>query len=392
MNKKQLLIIFLVVFIDLLGFGMVIPILPYYAKTFGASGVEVGWLMMSYSAMQFLFSPFWGRLSDKIGRRPVLLICLAGIGSSMVVLAMASSFMWLLVARVLAGFFGANISAASAYIADITTPENRAKGMGLIGAAFGAGFLFGPALGGILSQWGYDKAPLFAAGLSVINLIFAFKSLVEPALSERERASHRNRFNREMWLQIISTPQTGLAILLFFIVTLGIAQMETTFALFLLSRFGLDAFHAGLILALMGLIMVGIQGGGIGKLAKKFGERKLILYGAVLMMLALGGAGLSRTIPLFVLFSAVQAAGYGITSPSLMSLVSRYAPVGQQGATMGVYQSAGSLGRILGPLCAGFLFDVFSPSTPFFVASGLFVIVFLFGSLKGSAWSSDATC
>ena len=149
MNKKQLLIIFLVVFIDLLGFGMVIPILPYYAKTFGASGVEVGWLMMSYSAMQFLFSPFWGRLSDKIGRRPVLLICLAGIGSSMVVLAMASSFMWLLVARVLAGFFGANISAASAYIADITTPENRAKGMGLIGAAFGAGFLFGPALGGV---------------------------------------------------------------------------------------------------------------------------------------------------------------------------------------------------------------------------------------------------
>src|SRR3989338_6845379 len=173
MNKKPLLTIFLVVFIDLVGFGMIIPILPYYAVSFQASATTLGWLMMSYSAMQFVFSPFWGRLSDRIGRLPVLLACIAGIGVSMVLLGMAKSLIWLFAARILAGFFGANISAASAYIADVTKPSERAKGMGLIGAAFGLGFLFGPVLGGLLSKWGYGTAAYVAAGLSFGNLIFA---------------------------------------------------------------------------------------------------------------------------------------------------------------------------------------------------------------------------
>src|SRR5262245_16201796 len=184
MKKSPLLIIFLVVFVDLVGFGIVIPILPYYAKSFGASATTLGILMMCYSGMQFLFSPFWGRLSDRIGRRPVILTSILGIGLSMVVLGFARSLAWLFAGRLMAGFFGANISAASAYIADVTPPEKRAKGMGLIGAAFGLGFLFGPALGGVLSRWGYGTAALVAAAISLFNFLFASLRLEEPRLSE----------------------------------------------------------------------------------------------------------------------------------------------------------------------------------------------------------------
>src|SRR3990167_3392392 len=237
MKKSPLLIIFLVIFIDLVGFGMVIPILPYYAKSFGASATILGILMMSYSVMQFLFAPFWGQISDRVGRRPILLMSILGIGLSMILVGFAQSLLWLFVGRILAGIFGANISTAAAYIADVTTPEERAKGMGLIGAAFGLGFLFGPALGGLLSHWGYGTAAYVAAGLSFGNFIFAYLKLEEPPLAAEVRQKHRNHFNKNFYLQTLSNPKTGLVVLMFFLVTFGFAQLETTFALFLLSRF-----------------------------------------------------------------------------------------------------------------------------------------------------------
>src|ERR1700722_13367098 len=174
MRKGSLLTIFLVVFIDLVGFGIVIPILPYYAQQYGASAWALGWLMTSYSLMQFLVSPLWGRLSDRIGRRPVLMISILGTAISMVMLGFAPSLLWLFTARTFAGICAANISTAYAYIADVTTDENRAKGMGMIGAAFGLGFIFGPAIGGILSRYGYSAPMFFGAGLAVINLVFAY--------------------------------------------------------------------------------------------------------------------------------------------------------------------------------------------------------------------------
>ncbi|MBX7148978.1 MFS transporter [bacterium] len=377
MNKKPLLTIFLVVFIDLLGFGLVIPILPYYAKTFGASAMTVGLLMASYSGMQLLFSPFWGSLSDRIGRKPVLLTSIAGLGVAMVILASAQSLAWFFVARLLGGFFGANIAAASAYIADITPPEERTKGMGLIGAAFGMGFLLGPALGGILSQWGYNKAPLLAACLSGVNLLFAIFTLKEPNLTAQERQAHRNRFSLDIITKTLGRPQTGLVIVIFFLVTLGMAQLETSFALFALAKFNLDAFHAGLILALMGFMSALIQGGGIGKLSKKLGETKLITAGSLIMTSGLLAATLAGIVPLFVVAICIFGIGYAVSNPSLYGLVSKNAPQGMQGATMGVYQSAGSLGRILGPLFAGFLFDHWGKEYPFILAAFFFVVVFL---------------
>lgn len=386
MKKSPLFTIFLVVFLDLLGFGIVIPILPYFAEQYGGGGLEVGLLMMSYSAMQFVFSPFWGRLSDHYGRRPIILLCILGLGFSMLLFGMADSMAMLFASRLLGGFFGANISAASAYIADVTPPEKRAKGMGMIGAAFGLGFLFGPAIGGLLSKWSFGAAGYFAAGLSLINFIFAFMVLKEPKLSDKERQAHRRRAGKEFWIKTFSKPQTALAILLFFLATLGMAQLETSFALYLLQKFNLQAFHAGLILTFFGFIMAGIQGGAIGKLAKKFGEVKLIVAGSLLGAIGLIGSAYMPVLSLFVVFLTIHAIGYAVTNPSLMSLTSQYAEEGAQGGTLGVYQSAGSLGRILGPLFAGILFDYWGVDKPFLVAGFIFAFIFILALWKGKVW------
>ncbi len=386
MKNKPLLAIFLVVFIDLIGFGMVVPILPYYAKQLGASPSTLGWLMMCYSGMQFLFSPFWGKLSDRIGRRPVLLTCILGLATSMIFLGMAKSLAGLFAARLLTGFFGANISTAAAYIADITKPEERSKGMGMIGAAFGLGFLFGPAFGGLLSKWGYGTSGFVAGTLSALNFFFALAVIKEPNLSEEEREEHRHRPSGNAILATLKEPRTGLLVIVFFIVTLGMAQLETTFGLFLLDRFNLDAKHAGFILAFIALMMAFVQGGGIGKLVAKYGEVKLIMLGTIAMTMAMIGSGLSGAIWIFIIFCSLQGLGYGITNPTLQGLMSKMSSKKTQGATMGVYQSAGSLGRVIGPISAGYLFEHAGPAFPFYVASILFGISFVIITIKNSVW------
>lgn len=371
MKNKSLLSIFIVVFLDLLGFGIVIPILPYYATTYQASGLTLGVLMMCYSGMQFLFSPVWGRLSDRYGRRPIILLCIVGMGFSMLLLGWAPNLFWLFVARIFAGFFGANISAASAYIADVTTPEERTKGMGLLGAAFGLGFLFGPALGGLVSKWGYGTVGYVACGLSLINFIFAFLYLHDAPLSEEDRAKRRHHLSFQAVRSVFSDKQTIIPITLFFLVTLSMAQIETVFGLYLLNKFGLDAFHAGGILALSALVMILVQGGGIGKLSRKFGENRLIVVGSFLMFAGIAGVGFGNTIVLFIMFMLLHTLGYALTNPSLSSLTSKNTPEHLQGLSLGVYHAAGSLGRIVGPLIAGVTFDMLGLSMPFAVAAGV---------------------
>lgn len=405
MTRSPLPSLFLVVFIDLLGFGLIVPILPYYAQSLGASGMELGLLMMCYSGMQFFFSPVWGRLSDRLGRKKILMICLGGIGCSMLILAGARSLTWLFIGRLLAGMFGANISVANAYVADVTSPENRAKGMGVIGAAFGLGFVMGPPLGGLLASPAvaelvnkglsalglpsinpYGLPALGALLLVVVNLAFAVHQLVEPALSETERLSHRNRLKRSLVKEVMGNPRTAYPVILFFLATSGMAEIETTFALFLKGRFGWDALQAGLLLALMGLVMAGLQGGGIGKLAKRFGETKLLLAGLVLVTLALAGVILSLNPGLLVASLILHGLGYGLINPSLLSLTSRSAKEGLQGGTMGVYQSAGSLARIVGPLIAGALIDIAGLTAPFVVAALFFALAGLLLFSKQKLW------
>ncbi len=375
MNSYSLLTLFLVVFFDLVGFGIVIPILPYYAQKFGGTAFELGWLMTSYSLMQFLFAPVWGRISDRIGRRPVLLISILGSTLSMLILGFAPSLKWLFWGRIFAGICGANISTAFAYISDITTEENRAKGMGIVGAGFGLGFIFGPAIGGLLSPYGYSVPMFFAAGLSFLNLVFATFKLKEPLLPEEMRRAHRNkRFDQK----VLSHPKTRLAVFTFFVVTLAVTQLEVCFALYLNSKFSYDAKKAGILLALMGLVMAAIQGGLIGRLVKKWGELRLVYFGTGLCSFALFVFAGATQISVLVTALFFLALGHGMLHPCLSSLASLGAPKNLKGSTMGVFQSAGSLSRILGPPIAGWFYDHWGRESPFFAGAILLALCFCY--------------
>lgn len=382
-SRSPLLIIFLVVFVDLVGFGIVIPILPYYAKAYGASATALGWLMTSYSAMQFFFAPVWGRLSDRHGRRPILVTTILGQAASMMLLGFAPSLAWLFIGRTLAGVCGANISTASAYIADVTSEAQRARGMGLIGAAFGLGFIFGPAIGGVLSRWGYDIPMFAAAGLAFANALFAVFRLPEPPLSPEVRAQHRaRRFDREALRESLGDSRTRGAILLFGLFTIAGTQMEVVFALFIQARHGYDAQHAGWLLALMGTVMVLVQGGLIGPLSRRCGEVRLVILGGAAMSMALLTMAESRHLGPLVAALVALALGMGVSSPSLSSLASRGARPERRGATLGIYQSAGSLARVVGPPVAGWTYDALGIQVPFISAAALALLA----TLGALAW------
>lgn len=376
MKRSRLLVIFLVVFFDLLAFGIVIPILPYYSKTFGANAFALGWLMAIFSIGQFLFAPIWGGLSDRVGRRPVLLFTILGGASCMVATALAGDFWILFLARLLAGIFGANISTAAAYIADITPPAERAKGMGIIGAGYGLGFIFGPALGGLFSVYGYHIPILIAAALGFANFLFAF-FVLEESVSDTKPQSTGKKFTLAALRLAFSHNSTAIPIGLFFLSTLAFTQLEVVFGLFVLAKFGFSAQDAGWLLAGMGVVSAALQGGMIGRLAKRFGEKGLLPAGFLFFSLSLAGAAFAPTVPAFSLFLIGIAIGNGLVNPSLSSLVSKGAPDDKRGGIMGIYQSAGSLARIVGPPVAGFMFDRIDHGSPILFSSGLMAIALL---------------
>lgn len=379
MKRSPLLVIFFVVFFDLMAFGIVIPILPYYSKTFGANAFALGWLMAIYSVAQFIFSPVWGSLSDKFGRRPVLLFTTLGVASCMVATALAGSFWILFLARLLAGVFGANISTAAAYITDVTSKEERAKGMGIIGAGYGLGFIFGPAIGGLLSVYGFSVPILAAAALGFCNFLFAF-FVLEESLKPGLKAA--KKFSVEGLRLAFAHNSTAIPIGLFFLSTLAFTQLEVVFGLFVLERFGFEARDAGWLLAGMGLVSAFFQGGLIGRLAKRYGEKNLLPVGFLFFFVCLAGSAFSPTVAIFTLFLFGVAVGLGLVNPSLSSLVSKGAPDDNRGGVMGIFQSAGSLARIVGPPVAGLLFDRISIYSPLLFSSGLMALALL-GSLAG---------
>jgi MFS transporter, DHA1 family, tetracycline resistance protein len=368
-------ILFFTVFIHLLGFGIIIPLLPYYAERFGASGLTVGLLTTSFSLAQFLFAPLWGRLSDRIGRRPVLLGSLILTGVSYLVFAVATSLPMLFVSRIFAGIAGATLSTAQAYIADTTTPENRTRGMGLIGAAFGMGFIFGPAMGGVLSRWGFSVPAYAAAGLAAAAFLFALVRLPESLPpEEREAARHRVRAS---FRDALSRPVVGTVLGLFFIATLCFSGMEAVLALFCERFFGWGPHHIGYLFAYVGVVAAVLQAGIVGALAKRFGERALIRAGLALMGAAFIVAGLVPPVGLFLVMMGMIAVGSGLITPSLSSLVSVATPADEQGRILGVYQSLGSLGRAVGPFLVGLLYDVVSPGAPLWAAGTVLVLASL---------------
>ncbi|MDO8494692.1 MAG: MFS transporter [Deltaproteobacteria bacterium] len=366
-NRQSLFVLFSVVVIDLIGFGVIIPILPFYAESYGANATILGLLLSAHAAMQLLFSPCWGRLSDKIGRKPVLLITIAGTALALALLGWASSLAWLFAARLLGGFFGANISVATAYVTDITTEENRTRGMGLIGAAFGIGFVLGPALGGFLAPHGYHTPMYVAACLAVLNFIYAAVILREPSRHEE----HPEVIPNTHVLRDRVVRKLCLINLLF---TIAMTQLEATFAFFMMDRFHYDARAVAYLLVMVATVMALVQGGAIRPLAKSFGEKKLVLGGALLVVASFVSVPQIYSVPLLLIPLLVYAVGRSIAQPSLLSLVSRGGHPRRTGAVMGTYQSSASLARIVGPAAAGLLYDQ-ANAFPFYFASFLLLII-----------------
>lgn len=349
--------IFLTCFIDILGFGIVIPVLPLYAEHFGATAFQIGWLVGIFSLAQFFFSPVWGRISDRVGRKPVLLIGLVGTVVGYLLMGSAKTVAALFVARLIAGISGANISAAQAYLADISAQEHRAKAMGLLGAAFGLGFVFGPALGGWAGATFNYAAPMYiAAGLAAVNVISVIFVLPE---SHHPGAAPGKREKLFPALFAHVEKRTFLwSVASYFLVIVGFSIMTSLFALLLNHRFGLDAKQTGYILGGVGIIGVIIQGGLIGRLVRRFGETRLALAGSVFMSAGLAWLALSASVPAMFAATILVGIGNSLLMPTLSALASRSAEAAWQGRALGVMQSGGSLARWFGPLIAGTLLSI----------------------------------
>ena len=357
-------VLFLTVFIHLLGFGILLPLLPYYAETYGANGMTVGLLNTSFSLMQFVFAPIWGRLSDRVGRRPIIIGSLVVTAGSYLLFAMATSLPILFFSRMLAGIAGGVIPTTQAYIADTTTPAERTKGMGMIGAAFGLGFIFGPAIGGILSRHGYAVPAFVACGLSLLAGVLAVFVLPESLPTAKRAAAIAMRRAAPTLVHALRRPTVGLVLMLFFLGTLAFSMLEGTFALIGEHSYRLGPREIGYFFAFVGVVSAIMQAGIVGMLAKRFGERALIVAGFGLMTI---GLGLSGTLPVFGLLVAlmgVVSMGSGLTTPSLAGLISVSSTAEEQGGILGVYQSLGSLARAAGPFLGGVAFDRLGHGSP----------------------------
>lgn len=385
-----LIIIFVTVFIDLIGFGMVIPILPFYAETspFNATPFEIGLLFSIYSWMQFVFSPILGRLSDKYGRRPVLFISLLGSAVGYFVIGFANTLFLVFLGRIIGGITGANISTAQAYVADVTTKENRAKGMGLFGATFGLGFILGPAIAGILSKYGVQVPFYFAAALSLVNSIALYFFLPESLkLGAYDEPVERKNRLLEL-IESLKEKKFGMLNLVYFLLVTSFSVMTYAFVLFTAHRYGYDAEKNGYLFAYVGLVSFIGQGFLFGRLVKLLGETRLTAIGCALMVFSLSvfpylgpeSGGLTALLVACALLSI----GNAFASPSLTSLVSKITAENKQGSSLGIMQSGASLARAIGPMIGGVLLnnaingiDDFTITRTFWTASAIMSIAFL---------------
>lgn len=395
--------LFTCIFIDLLGFGLIVPLLTFMALRLDASPVEVTLMIASYSLMQLFAAPLWGRASDRFGRKPVLLISFAATTTAFLMLAFAQSFWVLVAARALAGALSGDLSAAPAYVADITTPERRARGMGLLGAAFALSFIVGASFGGYLSELNvaamlfdetatgpdYFFPPLLSAGLSMSAFFFALFFLPEShkikSKSERaaaEGAARKAAAGRSLEDRIIASlktlhyPNLFLVTVILFLVGFVFAHMESTMALWADFAFGWSAQEVGYLFAFAGVIAVIFQAGLLGILTRLFGEARLIVFSAVLlgggMALVPGATGLIQIL----VAVACLAAGFGLGNPSIQSLITKLSRPEIAGVALGMGQAASSLARVIGPLWAGFLFQQIGPDWPYIAGACFMALVF----------------
>lgn len=374
-KRRAMATVLLTVVLDLVGFGIVIPLMPFLAEELHATPEQATWLMACFSIAQFVFAPLWGQLSDRIGRRPVLVVSVGLTAVFLGLFASARTLSMLFLFRILHGAATANISTAQACMADLSGPQDRARAMGMIGASFGIGFTIGPFIGGYFA--GHDITTPFwiATGLSALNFVLALAVLPETRFAQADPSqSGHSRVSLTAALTTLQDPKVGLCVLLFFIQVFAFAMMESTFTLFAEHQHGLKPKDVGTLFGLIGIVGMVVQGGMIRPLVARFGERPLVILGLVLLSISLillplaplGGA-------MYAVFSLI-ATGQGIANPSLNALISKSAGANEQGRVLGSAQSMGALARVLGPIAGGALFQRVSFSMPFWVAAGVLAV------------------
>lgn len=399
-NRTPLTLIFLTVFIDLLGFGILIPILPTFATVeLHLDETSIGFIVAVYSLLQFIFNPIFGRLSDKYGRRPLIIVSLFLNAVGYIVFAFTHSFIMLTASRVIAGIGGSSIGVAQAYIADVTTKENRSKGMGMIGAAFGLGFVFGPLIGGFLSGFGYAVTGYGSAFFSFSACLLTLFFLPESHLRKEEfNKPVRARFaarrvdsfpNGSPWdgkrkildikslRAVFDNPASALMIALFFVLTFSMANIYGTFSLLGYKIYHFSNLQNGYMYGILGLFSAIVQGGLINRLEKFIGQKKLITLGSILMMAGLALLPYGVNFFGLVLVVIILAFGTGILQPTILSLLSVVTPDSEQGITLGVNQSLSSLARVFGPFWGGFSFEFLGYQWPFLTGAAFTAIVVL---------------
>lgn len=370
----MLVTVWLTLFLDLAGFGIILPVLPYYAESFGASPSTVALLATVFSAAQFVMSPVLGRLSDRVGRRPVMLGSIAVAVAAMILLALATHLWMVFAARIVSGMGKANVSTANAYVADRVPPEERARYMGIMGSAIGSGFVVGPAIGGLLSTPDWPQLPfVVAAALSATNWLMAFVWLPESRAAEPRTQGPLFPF-RPSELRRVAGTQVGWLVLLAFLYYTAFSAMESTLALSVEVRFGWTARQTGILFTGIGVVVVVVQGVLVGRAVRRFGEKATLILGFALLALALFVAGATGKWQVLSAAALAMAAGNGLSLPSLNALVSRNSPPAEQGYNLGLSQSGAALARMLGPVAAGPLFERLGPGVPMIFGAGAVAI------------------
>ena len=382
---RPLLIIFLTIFVNLVGFGIIIPLLPFYAQTFGASPLTIGLLFAIFSLCQLLAAPALGDLSDRYGRRPVLVFSLAGTVVSFVMLALAHSVTMLFLARIVDGLSGGNISTARAYVADITAPADRARAYGLIGAAFGLGFIFGPALSGVLAKVSYTAPIWAAAGITLVATLMAWAWL--PETVHRTQAGTGNPFR--YLPELLKRPLVRRVLVIDFVYWTSFAIFQTTFALFTARRFGFDAPKTGYVFAAFGVLGAVIQGGFIRPIVRRLGDKSTFMLGLAFGACGLLACAMVYSVPLFLLTLVPLAFGIGFGHPTMASLVSLVADGDEQGRVQGAASAVESLGRTIGPVWGNASLEQFGEAAPYLSAATLLLLTMVLASGFQVNWRAE---
>jgi len=401
MLRSPLFLMALTIFIDFAGFGLILPLLPFWAEHLGANPTEVGLILTIYALAQFIFTPILGSLSDRFGRKPIIIASLLIEAFSLALTGFAGSLVVLLIARFIGGIGASNIGSAQAVVADVTPPEGRARGMGMIGAAIGLGFVVGPAIGGLLSPIGPAVPFMVAMVVAIINALLVMLFL--PETHKVREVSKTNSADKQQkgvlpasLVELLRNSTLSRLIVINLLFTIAFTAMEAVFALFSQHMFGWTAKENGYIFTYVGLIIVLMQGGLVGQLVKRFGERKLLIAGLLMLSIGLALLPFSSTLAFMLVALGILSAGNGAVTPTTSALLSLTSSREAQGKVLGLAQGIAGLGRIIGPLFAGSIYTLVGPGAPFLVGSVLAIIAMLIAlpamplSLKRSETAATA--